>query len=293
MKIIDPHLHLFALDRGDYAWLKPKNAPFWPDKAVIAKSFIQDDLKLTKPLSLAGFVHIEAGFDNQQPWREIAWLEESITQPFRSVAMLDITLAQHEFTEQLTKLKQYKSVVGIRHILDEQAEEVLSHNNTLINLTTLANNQLSFDIQMPLSNDEAVECLDKILIKVPKLQCCLNHAGWPPACIDEASNWHKNIKHLAKYSNLFVKCSGFEMTDRHYSLTWQYWVISTIYQYFGQNRTMLASNFPLSLWRSSYTKTWQHYTQLNSISSPLSHKALLEKLLFKNAYHFYKFASII
>ena len=125
MNIIDPHLHLFDLNKGQYHWLKAENPPFWPDKSVIAKNFREQNLKLAPPLNLAGFVHIEAGFDNQQPWREIAWLEQNCQSNFRSVASLDITLMPEIFSQQLDKLLAYKSVVGIRHILDDEALSIL------------------------------------------------------------------------------------------------------------------------------------------------------------------------
>ena len=77
IKIIDPHLHLFDLKQGDYHWLKADNPPNWPDKNVINNTFDEQDLSLSPPLSLAGFVHIEAGFDNLQPWRELNYLQKS------------------------------------------------------------------------------------------------------------------------------------------------------------------------------------------------------------------------
>ena len=73
MKIIDPHLHLFDLSQGEYSWLKPECPPFWPDKSLVAKNFSEHDLRLNESLKLTGFVHIDAGFNNQQPRREIAW----------------------------------------------------------------------------------------------------------------------------------------------------------------------------------------------------------------------------
>ena len=71
MHIIDPHIHLFALAQGKYHWLKPENPPFWPDKYKICRNVTEQELSLTKPLHLDGFVHIEAGFDNERPHLEI------------------------------------------------------------------------------------------------------------------------------------------------------------------------------------------------------------------------------
>ena len=142
-EIIDPHLHLFNLQEGDYAWLKPQNPPLWPDKHRINKSFVESDVLLQPPNQLSGFVHIEAGFDNRQPWREIDWLEQHCTLPFRSVAFADITAST--FAAHLGQLQQRKSVVGIRHLLDEQAEQIL--NSTLIHqhFALLAKAKYSFD----------------------------------------------------------------------------------------------------------------------------------------------------
>ena len=123
MQIIDPHVHLFDLAKGQYLWLKPENEPFWPDKAVINKNFSASDLSLSAPLSLYGFVHIEAGFDNLEPWREIAWLEQNCQDNFRAVAMLDITLSPAMFNEasQLLNIEpKYILHVGDNLIKDVQ-----------------------------------------------------------------------------------------------------------------------------------------------------------------------------
>jgi L-fuconolactonase len=283
IKIIDPHLHLFDLIKGDYQWLRPENPPFWSDKQLIAKSFTEQDLALTTPLVLAGFVHIEAGFDNQQPWREIAWLENTCNLPFRSVAMLDITLAPTSFTQQLDNLIRYQSVVGIRYILDGNALCILSDKNSQTNLATLAANKLSFELQMSLTDTPALEQLLTILALIPDLLVCINHAGWPMPDNVQHSLWLKNLKRLAKFNHVFIKCSGYEMTDRAYSASWQYKIVSQCVEIFGVERVMLASNFPLSLFHESYQDTWVANTAL-----PFS-TAQLQQLCFGNAHSFYQF----
>ena len=97
MKIIDPHLHLFDLTKGSYEWLQANNPPFWSDKALINRSFNEGDLSLISPLSLAGFVHIEAGFDNQQPWRELNYLNNECQFPFAAIASIDLRLDSNSF----------------------------------------------------------------------------------------------------------------------------------------------------------------------------------------------------
>ena len=163
MRIIDPHIHLFDLEKGDYQWLRPENPPYWPDKSLIAKSFSEQDLTLKSPVTLAGFVHIEAGFDNAKPWREVEWLEQNCQVLFRSVAMLDITLSPAVFEKQLTKLVHYKSVAAIRYILDDHALVILSNPNSEINLQKIAKQNLSFELQLSIENTQAVDRLIEII----------------------------------------------------------------------------------------------------------------------------------
>lgn len=293
MNIIDPHLHLFDFNKGNYPWLRSENPPFWPDKQLIAKNFSEHELMLTSPLTLAGFVHIEAGFDNQQPWREIAWLENICNLPFRSIALLDITLPKTIFDQQLKNLSRFQSLVGIRYILDDNAFAILNDKNSQDNLATLATNKLSFELQMPLANTQAVERLLAILAITPSLMLCINHAGWPALGGEQHLYWLKNLKRLANFENVFIKCSGFEMVARDYSASWQYVIIKQCIESFGIDRVMLASNFPLCLFRASYQNTWlantgQHSTERDN-TDPSYNTEQLQQLCFSNAQRFYKF----
>ena len=160
IKIIDPHLHLFNLKQGDYQWLKAENPPFWSDKKIINHSFTEKDLQLSSPFELAGFVHIEAGFDNQQPWREIAWLEKTCSLPFRSIAGINLLLPSNEFQQTLDKLSKYQSVIGVREILDENAFEY--YTGSCLNLTQ--NRKISFFcIIIPIKVDTRILLEDQII----------------------------------------------------------------------------------------------------------------------------------
>lgn len=283
-KIIDAHLHLFDLQKGDYAWLKPENPPFWPDKHVINKQFIEADLLLQSPHQLAGFVHIEAGFDNQQPWREIDWLQQHCSLPFRSVAFADITATT--FAKHIKQLAQRTSVVGIRHILDEQARQILSSTLTHEHFGLLAEREFSFDAQLPLSDDPAIEQLVELANKHKAMRIIINHAGTPPTSNDvtRQEKWKVNLQKLATSENIAIKLSGWEMTNR----TWKLQQIATVIQeciaVMGDSKVMLASNFPLCLFSMSYAELWRSYAALPEISAQT-----YEKISFSNARTWYKF----
>jgi L-fuconolactonase len=284
MKIIDPHLHLFDLRKGQYNWLKADSPPFWPDKHVINQYFCELDLALEPPLELAGFVHIEAGFDNEQPWRELDYLETHCQLPFRSVAFADICAS--DFSQTLDKLLRRPSLCGIRYILDEQANKVLSNKRVQQNLQLLAYHQLSFDAQFNLSDNTAVTYLCKILSNAPQLKVIINHAGWPPAVADKENftNLQHNLTQLSQFQNVAIKLSGWEMANRQWQVDDVVAILDDTLQIMGEHRVMLASNFPLCLWRSSYQQLWLDYTQ----KLPLDEEQL-KHLCYQNAAHWYKF----
>ncbi|MEW6991225.1 amidohydrolase [Colwelliaceae bacterium 6441] len=289
MDIIDPHLHLFNLEQGQYNWLKPENPPFWPDKHTINQNFSEKDLQLNNNLTLKGFVHIEAGFDNNQPWREIAWLEKNCQRPFKTIAGINLLLGSKAFLAAVIQLKKYTCVVGVRDILDENAVSYLSNPQVIDNLKQLAEQQLIFELQMPVDNIEALALLTDILSSIPMLQVVINHAGLPPNQENSSapmnkSVWWQSLNALSRYQQCSIKCSGFEMLNRRYDQQWQAHIIMMCINAFGAQRVMLASNFPLCLFTTSYQDYWQQLQQ-----SILLSQAEMNDIYCLNAKRIYQF----
>lgn len=319
IKIIDPHIHLFDRSLGDYHWLKPENPPFWSDKSVIQRDFSIDDLSqnLAKDdkLSLSGFVHIEAGFDNDKPWRELEYLEnlsldsldnENIKiKPLRTIASIDLQASAEDFINTLKTLKQHHSLVGVRHILDEQAFDILSNQQAQQNFSYL--NEISdfiFELQLPLAHKNTttvIPLLTEIIASNSQLRFIINHAGFPPKkALTDINNeawslWQNNITKLAKFANVLIKCSGMEMIDRKYEMSWFSQVTSYCLEKFSVERVMLASNFPLCLLgreagKKLGNKTYASYWLDIIESSVIKQCSEIEKsaLLYNNALRIYR-----
>ncbi len=269
MKIIDPHLHLFNVEQGDYYWLKPDTPPFWPDKSLINKTFEESDLALESDLTLAGFIHIEAGFDNSQPWRELAALEQTCNTPFRTIATIDLTASGHDFKKFITRLAKFRSFVGVRHILDEQALSLLTNKQALSNFKLLNDfavnieQGLIFETQLAFTEHATVNALCDVISDNSDIRFIINHAGFPPADLQsiEWQHWQNNLVKLSIFPHVAIKCSGWEMTDRNYQSAWLNENLTVIFNVFGVKKMMLASNFPLCLFsKSSYQYYWQTIT---------------------------------
>ena len=286
LSIVDPHIHLFNLSQGEYQWLSPNTSPLWPDKSIISHDFCQQDLLLAEPLSLSGFVHIEAGFDNARPWREIQWLEQHCFLPFRSVAGIDLTLSTALFRKHLERLTSYSSVVGIRHVLGNLSEQLCSHPKVISNLRVVNQYALIVELQLALGDMTNIDRLIELISTNTEIDFIIEHGGLPP--LEQYSTqwqcWQTNLTSLAQCRNVAIKCSGWEMLNRSYQDDWIKHIISYCIHLFSSTRVMLASNFPLLLFSMQYQDYWQRIiSQVDIIDQ--------QALLHDNAILWYKIAN--
>jgi len=261
-KIIDPHIHLFDLSQGQYQWLKSHNPPYWPDKNIIQKNFTESDLILNNHFNLEGLVHIEAGFDNVSPVAEINFLKSSVKKiPFQAISYIDMALPSTEFKSQLDILQKKNELIGIRHIMEGDDIDLIFNKSVFNNLTSLAEYQLIFEAQFEIHNLDATEHLIKYATELPNLKIVINHCGLVTK--NKYEQWQQAISLLTPFSNIYIKCSGWEMDNRQYKQVWVKQIINYLLANFGEDRIMLASNFPLCLFSKSYTDLWQSYYDLN------------------------------
>jgi len=283
MKIIDPHLHLFDRKKGQYRWLKAENPPFWHNKSLINKDFDITDLCLDDPFEHCGFVHIEAGFDNIKPWREIQWIESLVGSNIRTVACVDLTLNSQDFSTLLDRLTNYKTLCGVRHILDEDALTLLNTQQARTNLRIIAQRGLIFECQLNGEDTAAINLLSTILEQNVNLKLVINHAAFPKKDLSHTDSWFCNMQKLALFNQVKIKASGWEMVDRSYNAQQIQTVVELLIRIFSIDRVMLASNFPLCLFNQSYQSLWLCYSQLDFNDDEI------HALTFANAlkcYHF-------
>ena len=246
MKIIDPHVHLFNMEKGDYHWLQAAKPPFWAQKFRIARSYNDRDLSLSDGLQISGYVHVEAGFNNDEGHLEFAMLAEQNTLPMKAIGYIDITLDHEAFLIALKLQSDYTFARGIRYIFEGRTKDikkVLDNPNTFQNLSFLSKHNGLFELQCDAKNTEIVVMLFAFFNKLPELQIIINHAGFPPlppstganardagstqamantinqnsGLNDDANyqlaytNWQANILLLSQLAKVAIKFSGFEM----------------------------------------------------------------------------------
>ena len=319
INIIDPHLHLFDLERGQYDWLKAESPPTWPDKKSINNSYSDTDLQTSASFSVSGYVHIEAGFDNELGHREIANVEQRASLPQRSIGFIDITLEPAEFVNEFNNQAQYRSTVGIRHIIEtldlstdntllleqdfsknevKRITSILENVNSYTNLSFLQTRKGIFELQCDVNNRELVVQIFTFFQRLPNLQIVLNHAGFAPSAFDkngqanaEFDDWKLNTELLTRLPNIAVKCSGFEMVDRAYGKSQIEAVLTHCINVFGLNKVMLASNFPLCELSVTYEYYWQQIFEVleQMVNDGLIKAEHKQTLYLNNALRIYQF----
>lgn len=273
--VIDPHIHFFNLQQGEYQWLTGDNPPNWSNLNLIRQNHGPKHLS-TKAFQVESVVHIEAGFNNQDPYKELEWLENTVP-PLNYVAIgyLDITLTPSVFSRKLKRLQNSASLRGIRDITEGQDSQRLLHPNVFANLATLSEQQLIFEAQFELHLSHAAMQIANYCTQLPALQLHINHAG----LLEQHAHWEHSLQILSNLPNIAIKFSGFEHVHRPLS---QQACLSLLCHYFGDERVMMASNFPICLMKKSYQKLWLDYKVL------VESDTLWHKLSYQNAKRLYK-----
>ena len=273
--IVDPHHHLWDLERFSYPWLsaRPLPASVAGDVAPIAKSYLLDDyLADTAKQKVVKSVHVDAGFDPAQPVEETRWLQSIADQrgfPHGIVARAELHRPDVETT--LASHCRFPNVRGIRHIVNWHPDpaktyvtkpDFLTDPAWLRGFAQLKRYNLSFDLQLYPSQMADAAALaaahgDTTII--------LNHAGMPVDRDPEAlSLWRAGMRALGAQPNVWVKISGLGMVDwRWTEQSIRPFVLETI-EIFGPDRCMFASNFPVDKLYSSFDALYDAFKSIVS-----------------------------
>lgn len=273
LHVVDPHYHLWDLERLSYPWLmsQPHYDGIAGDITTIARSYLLDDYRADQGRwKVSRSVHVEAGYDSTDPVGETRWLQataDAYTMPNGIVAAA--TLQNPDVERVLAGHRQYANVRGIRQNLNWHPNptktvlnrpDMMSDSQWLSGFRLLEKYDLSFDLQLYPSQ---MQDTARLAANYPEISIILNHAGMP-LDRDEAglALWHSGMKALAAQPNVSAKISGLGMMDWHWSTeSIRPFVLDTI-EYFGVERCMFASNFPVDRLYSSFETLYDAFAEI-------------------------------
>jgi predicted TIM-barrel fold metal-dependent hydrolase len=273
--IIDPHHHLWDLERFSYPWLMADPPPpsVAGDVRPIAKTYLLHDyLADAAGLNLVKSVHVDAGMDPRQPVAETKWLQSIADRhgfPHGIVARAE--LHRKDVQSILEAHCESPNMRGIRHIVNwhpdptktfVDRDDLLRDRDWLQGFGLLHSYGLSFDLQIyPSQMRDAAG----LAAQFPDTTIILNHAGMPVDRDAEALVlWRDGMAALAALPNVYAKISGLGMVDwRWTEESIRPFVLTTI-DLFGVERCMFASNFPVDRLYSSFAELYAAFQAIVS-----------------------------
>ena len=110
----------------------------------------------------------------------------------------------------------------------------------------------------------------------PDVVFVLDHAGSPAERTPEGlARWEQGMRRLARCPNVVVKLSGYGMTDNRWAVDSIRPFVRGPFEWFGPERAMFGSNFPVDRLMADYDRLWDAYRTLVADLSPDEQTALL------------------
>ncbi len=297
MQIIDPHHHLWDLERFRYPWLAEPVEHFAGDYAAIRRSYLVDDfLEDAKDVELVKSVHLQAELDHDDdPVKETVWLqavaEDPASRGFPHGIIAYADLAAADVSEVLARHGRAANLRGIRQILNHGPEpqlcavargDLMRDEAWRRGFALLEAHGLSFDLQIwPWQMEDAAA----LARDFPGTSIILNHTGMPLRR-DAAGleTWRRGMALLAAQENVAVKISGLGMFERRWTTESIRPFVEETIAIFGSERAMFASNFPVDKLTGDYAKLWRSFDEITSALSP----AARQRLFHDNAARLYR-----
>jgi L-fuconolactonase len=241
--IIDAHLHLWKVSRGDYHWMRP-------DMTVLARDYLIEDVKPhLRKASVARTVLVQAA----ETEAETNFLLELASQSdFIAGVTGWLNLADPDFPQRLAHYRQHSKFVAVRPMLQELTDDAWILKPVVLgNLKHLAELRFPFEfLTFPRHMPHVLKALDR----TPGLHAVIDHLSKPPIASGVMEPWASLIGRIAEFPNVNCKLSGM-VTEADLA----YWTPSSLAPYvnrvvdvFGADRLLFGSDWPVCRLAAEY-----------------------------------------
>ena len=175
--------------------------------------------------------------------------ELALTHPVIRGVIGWIDLNRKEADEKMEELSSYTAIKGFTS--DISGENLFPPEEVML---ALARHNYSLDLK--LSSDTNTRQLSDRICSYPNQHFILEQCGSPDAKQPPSAAWTGQVRQLAKNQNLFCKVSGLLTLG-----SWKSWkpadfypFLDTLFEAFGPNRLLYASDWPFILLSGSYVQ---------------------------------------
>lgn len=263
---IDAHFHLWRYSAARYGWIGESMQP-------LRRDFLPPELQAEmKRADVQAGVAVQA----RQDMEETRWLLRLARENACIAGVVGwAPLASPEFPRLLEELAAEPRLKGLRHILQDEADDAhmlrddFNRGLALLHGAGLAYDILIFERHLPV----AVQLVDRH----PDQAFVLDHVAKPKIQSGQISPWGENIRELARRPNVCCKISGM-VTEAD----WRRWTpgdlrpfVEVVLECFGPERLMAGSDWPVCTLAAGYGQWWETVRQLVSPLSAEEQSAIL------------------
>jgi L-fuconolactonase len=251
--IIDSHQHFWQVGRFDYPWMSAEVAALYRD-------FLPDDLEpLLNDCGVRQTVLVQAS----NSLEETRWLLELADRhPFIAGVVGWVDLMSPQLEEQMAEFIAHPKFKGVRHLVEsEPADDWLVQPRVLHGLKVLAAHGVAYDL---LVHTRHLDDVLTVAERCPELRMVVDHMAKPPVASREMKRWTRALKAVAQIPGLHGKLSGLVTEADHDA-----WKTSDLAPYvncalewFGAERLMIGSDWPVCLLAASYEQALDVYQEL-------------------------------
>ena len=251
--VVDAHLHIWDLERSEYAWLTPDfgpiNATFTPEQA-------QAELEAAG-IDSAVLVQAEDSDRDTDLMLEAAARHPWIAGVVGWVQLDDPATAER----QLDRRRDEPRFRGVRHLVhDDPREDFLLLPTVRRSLALLADRGLPLDV--PDAWPRHLAATADLAGALPELRIVVDHLGKPPFGGADWERWRATLAGVAAHPNTVAKVSGLQVPGRPFTVDAVRPAWEVALQLFGPERLMWGSDWPITVLVGGYGHAWDVMSSL-------------------------------
>jgi len=242
---IDSHQHFWKFNSSEYGWIEES-------MKILQRDFLPQDLEpALKQQGFEGSIAVQA----RQSMEETQCLLQMANEtPWIKGVVGWVNLCAQDIENQLAELSQNKKLVGVRHVIHDEADDLFMLRDDFRNgISCLGKYGLTFDL---LLFPKHLKIAATLVCEFPDQLFVVDHISKPMIGRGILEPWKTDIQRIAQYPNVWCKLSGM-VTEA----VWDSWDQETFIPYldvifgaFGPNRLMIGSDWPVCLLGGSYSK---------------------------------------
>jgi L-fuconolactonase len=242
--MIDSHQHFWKYSAVEYGWIDES-------MAALRRDFLPGDAHaVMAPAGVAGTIAVQA----RQTGAETAWLIElAAGDPFIRGVVGWLDLAAADVERQLERAAQEPCLVGLRHVVQAEAEGFLDRPAFRRGVAALERYDFVYDI---LIYARQMREATRFAAAFPRQRFVLDHLGKPDIRGGGFDAWRRDLCALAALPQVWCKLSGL-VTEAD----WRTWSAGQLRPYldaaleaFGPSRVMFGSDWPVCTVAASYAQ---------------------------------------